>query len=184
MTTDNYQFYINKITTLEQQVARLVNQSSYGELRYGQGAVSSSSAPTIARPSVNTIANNSTTLLNSTSFSIPLLAATTYFILGTLAFNSNATANAKFNLSLSAVLGDYFVTYYNAGSGAIVNSAYLWTTSGVVISGLGIDYIANIQGTLTTVGAETLQFQWAQNTANVSDTTLYTRSCLLAWALP
>lgn len=185
MTTDNYQFYINKITTLEQQVARLVNQSSYGELKYGQGAVTSSSDPLIGSPSSTFTKNNNTTLSNVTGMTINLEASSRYMFLFSLDYTSSSVADLKFDLGPPATAtGLYILNYLTTASASSVSGVSISGTPITMGGNGGSPYIAVAQGFITTVAADVIQFRAAQNTGEVSDTTIATDSYIFAWKLP
>lgn len=56
------------------------------------------------------------------------------------------------------------------------------TSSGLLdASGAGVNIIVKVVGFLTTTGAGTLQFRWAQNTASADDLTRRASSWLKVW---
>lgn len=137
--------------------------------------------------------NNTTTLVNATGLAIPLAANATYGLDGWLHWTSNPTADIKFKFTFPAsttgfwsgigpvvdtapVVGSERKNYVDFGSVDISNAlAFAGDdefTSSVYIS-------ANPRGYMTTAGtAGTLQLQFAQNTANVSNTILRAGSYL------
>lgn len=131
--------------------------------------------------------NNSTTLVNATGLVIPLSANATYGLDGWLHWTSNPTADIKFKFTLPAsttgfwtgigpvvntapVVGSERKNYVDMGSVDITNAlAFAGDdefTSSVYISAVPRGYI------VTGATAGNLQLQFAQNTADVSNTIL------------
>jgi hypothetical protein len=114
--------------------------------------------------------NNSATLVNDANLAVSLAASAAYGIELHLVYNSNASANFKANWSLPA--GATFVRQqYLAAAGAATqhSTSTLATVSGY--TGTGADAALDIWAYVTTsTTAGTLQLQWAQASANVSDT--------------
>jgi len=130
--------------------------------------------------------NNSTTLANATGLSFTVSASTTYYIVGFVAHNSSAVANIKFSWSLPSG------TYTRIGSLVAVGDSISQTriqyaanvASGTTFSVAGTAGVqGNIWGFLLQIGGTggTAQFQFAQDTAEVSNTLVLEDSFMLMW---
>jgi hypothetical protein len=130
--------------------------------------------------------NNSTTLVSATGMAFSLAASATYAIDGWLRYTSNPTADIKFGWSLPSG-GAGFWTLFGAmtttapvASNERVNHTDFSTvalTSALAAAGDDfstgvIDIAARATGFITTTNAGTLQLQFAQNTADASNTIL------------
>lgn len=182
MTTDNYQFYINKITTLEQQVARLVNQSSYGELKYGQSTATVTPSYLSASPSLDYTVSSNATLSDVTGFSVALEAASKYAFLGSIIYISGATPDAKYSI-VSTGSTIFWSSTFADTAGPVTTSLFYSASPVVSISGLAVDFVATFMGNVSTTSADTLRIQWAQSTSNASNTTMRATSNIVLWKI-
>lgn len=141
---------------------------------------------TFARMPGSQTVNNSTTLVNATGPTFTLEADSTYAIDGLLRYTSNPTADIKFGWTLpsggagwwsllgpvtgTAPVGGAERQNYTDFSNVSLTTALACagddTSTGV------IDLCAVPRGYITTTTAGTLQLQFAQNTANASNTIL------------
>jgi hypothetical protein len=132
-----------------------------------------------ARKTADQTVNNSATLVNDTHLFVPMVANATYTGMLLLFYSSNTTASIKFAFTFpaGATVSWAPVAYQAVGSFTILLSALNTYQSGVdnPLFGAGgsdfptaiINIIARTAGT-----AGNLQLRWAQNTANVSNTTI------------
>jgi hypothetical protein len=127
--------------------------------------------------------NNTTTLVNATGLSLPIAASGVYAFDSFIMFTSNTTPDFKFNLNMpTSCVGTISnwgagnaITTFTSGN-SIFTDAFSGTTNvGSSMGGVGtgtaitirpVGYIKN------STNAGTVQFQFAQNTANASDTVL------------
>lgn len=132
--------------------------------------------------------NNSATLVDDSDLFVALAASTTYVFELTLLFASNGTADIKYGFTFPALAtcewGSIRLVSSSAGiTGDADFGSYNSATSGsstVAAAGTSSAQLAVVNGTITTAGTSgNLRLQWAQNTANVSDTTVYAGSSLV-----
>lgn len=124
--------------------------------------------------------NNSTVLQNDNELLFPILANEKWTFISLIIYNSSAVADFKldytipagasgkfssFNWVSSGVAGEYFIPI-----GSVTNAAGAAADMGLLLSG----YVAN------GATAGNVQFQWAQNTAEVSNTQVLLGSWILA----
>jgi hypothetical protein len=130
----------------------------------------------------NTV-NNTATLASDSQLSLPVEASTTYALEMYLDYSSATTPDAKVSLSVPAsatwsVAPNGLLTSVAATSGSIETASV--TTAGSLTfggNGAGTHVSANPVGWVKTAGtAGNVVVQWAQNTANASNTVLYTGS--------
>jgi hypothetical protein len=130
----------------------------------------------------NTV-NNTATLASDSQLTLPVEASTTYALEMYLDYSSATTPDAKVSLSVPAsatwsVAPNGLLTSVAATSGSIETASV--TTSGSITyggNGAGTHVSANPVGWVKTAGtAGNVVVQWAQNTANASNTVLYTGS--------
>lgn len=191
MTTDSLE---TRVKGLEELVSRLNNNNAFGELRYGQpltplaslqATVAGLSAPLIGSPNNTFTKNNDTTLANITGLTINLAASSRYMFIASLDYTSSSVADLKFDFGPPASAVGLFFMNFLTTAGAV--SASFFTTGATPISiggnGGGV-MIAAMQGMITTTTADVIQFRAAQNTAEVSNTTIATDSYIFAWKLP
>ncbi|MEH1013043.1 hypothetical protein V6U90_08020 [Micromonospora sp. CPCC 206060] len=135
-------------------------------------------APKVARKTASQVVNNSATFVNDTALSVPVEANALYKAHLYIVQNSNTTADFKYQFSAPA---GTTLTNWTFMSGNTAN----WTTiiaplGGVTgVNGIGADSPLNAWG-IVAIGASGGSFtvQWAQNTPNVSDTTVKAGSFL------
>jgi hypothetical protein len=133
--------------------------------------------PISAIKSADQTVNNSATLVNDTSLVWAMNANVKYRFAITVVYSSNTTANFKFALAIpsGARLDFGYAGYVVGGTNTAlfqgdVNDTATAGTPFAVAGIVGIDASLFIHGIVTVVGAGNLQFKWAQNTANVSNT--------------
>lgn len=121
---------------------------------------------------------NSTTLVNDTELLAALEAENYYYALFSIMFTSTAVADLKINVTVpSGTTGQYDQAF-----GTVVTSNNFGTS--VVVGGVGaitertIAFNAFIKTSST---AGNVQFQFAQNTQEASDTKILEASNLLVW---
>ena len=119
--------------------------------------------------------NNSTTLVNDSVLFWPLTANVTYDFRIVILYTSNATANFKFAFTFPAGcrLDFGFVGLLLGGTNTVDSRAAINIASAgtVSIAGGAAPEAVHINGTLSVGGtAGNLQLQFAQNTANASNT--------------
>lgn len=137
--------------------------------------------PLYARKTADQTVNNSTTLVNDTELFVSVAANAEYDMELAAVQNSNATANFKLNFVLPA--GATWVTgIFDLGSSAANEQFGVQTTAGPAlgITGAAADAVVWIKAKLIIAGTSgTVQFQWAQNTANASNTIVRAGSTLV-----
>lgn len=116
--------------------------------------------------------NNSTTLVNDDGMVFALEANTRYVISGRVVFNSGATPDIKIGWTYPAgVTLNYSLTGYSGG--AFSSSGPYTQTSTPAMDGGASDDEFMIRGVVTVSStAGNLQLQYAQNTANASNTVI------------
>lgn len=133
--------------------------------------------------------NNTAVLVNSNQLILPLPVANTVYGVSVLArYSSNTTADIKFSFALpagaTAVFGGPFL---DSAAGSATGSAFFGETitpAAVASGGTGTTAIVKIEASVS-VGATTgnVIVQFAQNTANASNTTLNTLSYMTVSAI-
>jgi hypothetical protein len=133
------------------------------------------------------IVNNTATLANDAELTAAVSANTTYSFQVSLIFTSNTTPDIKYAFTFpsgaTCAWGSVRLVSGASPTGDADFGAYSSATSGtsaVAAAGTGGVQLALITGALfvgATAGSLTLQ--WAQNTANASDTTVHAGSWLL-----
>jgi hypothetical protein len=132
--------------------------------------------------------NNSTTLINAVGLAVSIQANAIYLVQLLLFYRSGTVADLRIGWSVPAgVSGQWTSGGMSVSSGGGESAIKMLNTpwvGGVFSLGGGgalVDATADIRGALVVGGtAGTLQFQFAQNTADVSDTTLRAHSLLVA----
>lgn len=123
--------------------------------------------PLTSIKSADETVNNSATLQNDDQLFLSVAANTFYELNLRLIMNSNATAN--FKLQFTAPAGAGFSSHSIEGNAATALTGP--GGAGGTYTGVAADKIVIVGGQFSTAGtAGTLQLQWAQNTANVSNT--------------
>lgn len=149
---------------------------------------------TLARKSVDETVNNSAALQNDDHLFFSVAANEVWFVQAWLVIDSGATPDIKFGWTLPAAAtmrwgfigGDQATGtvpgwHWSAGVGTVLATTGTLTQAGSGAgSAIGTAFagIAAIGGT-----AGTVQLQWAQNTANVSDTKVLMNSALVGCRL-
>lgn len=126
----------------------------------------------------DTTRNNSTTLLNVTGMSVSLAASGTYLVDGALAYTTGATPDIKFAFSTTgSPAGWWSLMPVTAGSTGTIGDivAFRDTSFTAAQSAGGSDTLSGNctcmpKAYVVTTAAATMQLQFAQNTANASDT--------------
>ncbi|HET6504622.1 MAG TPA: hypothetical protein VFG87_28065 [Amycolatopsis sp.] len=141
--------------------------------------------PIKAVKAIDQTVNNSAVLVNDSTLFLAVNSTATYEISGIIRYNSGTTPDIKF-----AWTGPTSATFYwscngldTAASGVTgtVSRQALAIADTVGIGGTGNDLAADIHGILTVSSTSgNLQFQWAQNTANASNTIVRANSFLIA----
>lgn len=123
--------------------------------------------------------NNSTTFVNDNDLFCALAASASYAYELHLTQNSNGTANFKLNFTLPAGATMVRSNYWNATGAGGQHGSFTGTTVGGLTGAAG-DAALDMWGYLTTsTTTGNLQLQWAQSTANVSDTIVRSGSFLV-----
>jgi len=135
-----------------------------------------SDIPTLVRKTADEIVSNSTTLQNDDALLFAVAANEVWEFTILSRYTATAVADFKFGLTIpagaafSALVAGYSATFTN-----IINTA-----NPSAYMGGGTNYLARIRGVVVNgATAGNLQFQWAQNTAEVSDTTVLANSCII-----
>lgn len=136
--------------------------------------------PVVARKTADETVNNSSALQNDDVLAAAVVASATYTFLLVVHHNSNATADIKFGWTVptgtTMVWGDVIVNT----AGSLTVAANLTQSSVQAIGGTAGDSFQAFRGVIivsTTAG--TVQLQWAQNTADVSNTKVLAGSYLI-----
>ncbi len=127
--------------------------------------------------------NNSTVLQNDNELLFAMAANEVWHVALIMIIDSSAVADFKFGFSLpaGATAHGYYIGHSSAG--AAIQGALI-QTSVSDLQGVGVgtgrnQAIVNLV-VINGVNAGNFQLQWAQNTAEVSDTKLLTNSCITA----
>lgn len=138
--------------------------------------------PLFVRKTANETINNSAVLQNDDALVLAVEANSTYLVDLRLIINSNTTADFKMTFTVPA--GASGSVHYFEGSTPSTAAAVLQgpgsITGTAAFSGIAADQIVLVQGVLVVAGtAGNLQLQWAQNTANPSNTIVGSNSYLM-----
>jgi hypothetical protein len=144
----------------------------------------------VRRTANSTAVNNSTVLVNDGVLTLPVLANAIYQMELFLIYNSNATADFKIAFTAPAgaamTWGQLGLDTAVAGAGSVAGDVRAGVTTiagNLPYGGAGADACGIAVGVLVMAGtAGTLTVQFAQNTANVSNTTIQAGSAL--WLKP
>ncbi len=130
---------------------------------------------------VDQTVNNSETLVNATSLSTSLLAGHCYIFLYTIYADSSAVADFKY--TFAAVTNSVLPMFNRAFTQwtAALQTAATSFGSTVESAAAGVAGINGGIGFIKCVDAGTLQLQFAQATAEVSDTKLLEGSNIILW---
>lgn len=130
--------------------------------------------------------NNSAALQNDTHLVLPVVANAKYWMYLGAVQNSNATANFKIDFTAPAATTWHF-GFFDFGSSAANEQFGITNSLGAVagITGAAANSVCQVTGWFVTgANAGNLQFRWAQDTANVSNTIVRAGSILLLLRLP
>jgi hypothetical protein len=141
--------------------------------------------PIKAVKSIDETVNNSATLQNDDALVLAVNSTATYEVSGIIRYNSGTTPDIKFAWTAPAS-ATFFWECIGLDTGAsgvtgTVSRQALAIGDTVGIGGTGNDLAASIKGILTVAStAGNLQLQWAQNTANASNTIVRANSYIVA----
>lgn len=151
------------------------------------GTVNFPDLDVVAIKTANETINNNNVLQNDDALVVAVTATTKYLVRAMIMYDSATAADIQFSFvgPASATMSwttNALGTTAAGGTGNITVAASVIGDAGVLPAGgagVGVQLMANIQGILN-VGATagTLQFRWAQNTADVSDTIVRANSHL------
>jgi len=132
--------------------------------------------PLFAFKVADEIVNNSTTFQDDDELFFTLEANAVYEGNLHVVYNSGTTPDLKwqFTKPSGATQTDWSFLGYSTASALTYGTGGESATAG----GLGGKTTADAYGLITTTNAGTLRLQWAQNTANASNTTIYAGSYL------
>ncbi len=121
--------------------------------------------------------NNSTVLIASTYLTVPVVANGFYIYEDQILYDSNGTANFQYLIVLPAfaTVGPISRLSINTG-GTLTYNADTSLSTAAQGGGVGTVRSVNRSGMISIVPAGTVSIQFAQNTANVSNTILKTGS--------
>jgi hypothetical protein len=131
--------------------------------------------------SANQVISNTTTLINDADMRFAVAANSLYEFHVFLRFSSPTGGDWKSSFTVPSGAVAHFSVYGNLIGGTFGGPGDFTDTSVVTSQGQGASttQTANFFGWVDTAGtAGTLIFQWAQNTTNAGDTTLYANSYL------
>lgn len=139
--------------------------------------------PVFARKTSDETVNNSATLQNDDQLALAVEASVVYRLEMMLIVNSGTTPDFKFAWTYPSSLTMFYSAHIaspaGGGTGSDLNGPYIETTV-PALGTLGSDQILRADGiVIVSSTAGTLQLQWAQNTANASNTTVKTGSHLI-----
>lgn len=134
----------------------------------------------LMRCTADTTRNNSTTLLDATGLSLSLAANATYCFHGCLIYTSGATPDIKFAWTIPSGMTGWWALWptVQAAAGTVGDVSCFWDTDfGAAQGAGGSDTLSGKcsvlpHGYVVTTNAGTLQVQFAQVTANASNTTV------------
>lgn len=131
-----------------------------------------------ARKTVDQSVNNTTTLTNDSNLAIAVVNGAVYEVHGLIIYNSNSTADLKLGWTFpGGSTGAFGMHGYDAG-GTVFMADSRAISAVISYNGFGTDYTVLINGIFVAGANGSLQLQFAQNTANVSNTTLKANSFL------
>lgn len=129
----------------------------------------------VARKTADETVNNSATLQNDDTLALSAVAIADYLFECSLRYSTNGTANLKWSFTVPAGAAIVYSALHIPAGGSALTMTELINT-GVGTADDSINYVRML-GIFQTVGtAGTLQLQWAQNTANASDTKVLSAS--------
>lgn len=116
--------------------------------------------------------NNSTTFQNDDHLAITYEANKTYQLTGTIYATSITTADLKFQWTYSGTATGVWSIVGSINTDVFVGRSALWTAA-IAPPTDSVTYCAfEVRGSFSSTTAGTLQLQWAQNTAQASNSTL------------
>lgn len=130
--------------------------------------------PLPARKEATETVNNSATLQNDDDLFVAVTASAVYNLDGRLLYNGNSTADFKIGWTFPTGLTmSYTILGVYVATPTVFSTSDFIQTSNPALEGAGADRTAIMWGrVIVSSTAGTLQLQWAQNTANASNTTL------------
>jgi hypothetical protein len=139
----------------------------------------------IAYKTTDETVNNSTTLQNDDALLIPLEPSEAWVFNASLRYSSGTTPDIKFAFTVPGSSG---ISWGPMAGGRWVAAGTFTQTDNVAASGAALDFMGSgagtwlaVAGVVTADSSGNLQLQWAQNTANASDTKVLAGSRLQAW---
>jgi len=134
---------------------------------------------TIVVKTADEIVNNSATLQNDDELFLPVKANTRYYCEAYLKVTSGSTPDidVTFTVPSGATGGHGVPTVNNASAFIAFGTAKMFGTDGTAQS---LIFYALLTTSSTTGN---IQLQWAQDTANVSNTTVHDNSCLILYEI-
>jgi hypothetical protein len=141
----------------------------------------------VRRTANSAAVNNSTVLVNDGVLQLPVLANAVYEMKLVLLYNTNSTADIKIGFTAPAAAA---MNFAQVGAGLTpgtlegdVRLAFTTLAGTLAYGGIGADYYGRAEGVLVMAGtAGTLTLQFAQSTANASNTIILAGSAL--WLKP
>lgn len=138
-----------------------------------------SAIPVVKYKTANEVVNNSTTLQNDDHLFWSTVANGVYTMDLNLFYDSGTTPDFKFDWTYPVgTTFDWGAIYYNLAGTLTTSGTFTEATVGAV-GGLGVGTVVMLKASYVFVMGPsdgTLQMQFAQNTANASNTTLFTGS--------
>jgi hypothetical protein len=131
----------------------------------------------------NTTKNNNTTLVDVTGLSFAVAANASYIFQFIIHGISTVAANWKMTLTGPAAPTAlrYGIRPLIASANATSQAAF---ASNIVVNAAGSDEAWFLMGQLRNgANSGTVQFQFSQNTGDVSNTVIYAESCVMAWRI-
>lgn len=143
-------------------------------------------APRYAYKTGTETVNNTATLQNDDDLFLTVAASTRYDFELFIVYNSGTTPDLKLGWTLpTGATNRYMYQFFDGTNWVAAAGGTAVPTAGVALGGFGADLPARFKGTLnisTTAG--TMQIQWAQNTANASNTSILSGSELKLTKIP
>lgn len=135
--------------------------------------------PIAARKSATETVNNSAALQNDDELFVSVEANATYDLDMLVRWSSAATPDFKFDFTIPTLASGAYTVTALAGGNLFLGDINI-SGGSATIDGDGTTKQHQIIGTLVTgANAGTLQFRWAQGTANASDTQVFANSTLV-----
>jgi hypothetical protein len=133
--------------------------------------------PVVKVKTANETVNNTSTLQNDDHLAWPVVASGSYILDLYLYYQSNSTADFKFDWTYpTGTTFNWGATYYDVSSVLTNGGPFTQATTGAV-GGTGAAVLAAVHYQITVGGTPgTFQMQFAQNVANASNTTVFAGS--------